>query len=577
VNKLATALQYAQDIQAGRIVANRYVRLAMERHFRDMADSEAGGEFYFCEKAGQKALRFFDFLTLSKGVSRDTVPPEQVNPDGTIRFTLQPWQSFMIASLFGWRKRSDGLRRFTEAYIEVPKKNAKTTTASGIGNYMFTSDNEPGPEVYMAAYTRDQAGICFEEAVAQVKASHALSSRVSRLKYSMHIARNRAKLTAVSHDADNTEGKNAHCIILDEYHVHKSDKVKDSLQSGQAARKQPLLFIITTAGYNKQGPCYKHRDLCIGMLEGKYQLDNVFSLIYGIDEGDDWKDEETWVKANPSLGVTVQMDYLRREFQKAIRSGTKEVDFKTKHLNLWVDAATTWIPSETWNKLGRPDFVPPPDALCYGGLDLASTSDITALSLFFPKYQFFQRFLYVPEEAAKIAARAGIDYSDWVRDGHLIATPGKTTNYNFLMHDIMELTARYQVQFIAYDRYNASHIVQELNDQIDARWAVDKDGKGSYQRILQPFGQGFISMSTPTKEYEKRLTDETVTHDGNPVMAWMIGNVALRRDAADNIKVDKSESKDKIDGIVADIMALGEYLTWNWNQPPHDSESVGIY
>jgi len=411
MNKIETALQYAEDVRDGKILTSKYIRLAVERHYRDLEKAEVKG-WYFSDKAAEKALMFFDFLVLSKGVTKANVPKDQINKDGTIRFQLAAWQAFMVVSIFGWKKTVNNKRRFTEAYIEIPKKNGKSTLASGIANYMLIADKEAGPEVYFGAYTRDQAGICFEEATAQIKDSYHLKSRVSILKNTVTNAKTRAKMMAVSHDADNTEGKNGHCVVIDEYHVHKSDKVKDSLGTGQSAREQPLMFVITTAGYNKQGPCYKHRDVCIGMLEGKYDLDNVFTLIYGIDEGDDWKDEANWVKANPTIGVTTKIEKLREEFQMALRSGSKEVDFKTKRLNLWVDAAVTWIPSETWNRMAKTDWMPPKKAICYGGLDLASTSDICSFSLYFPEYKFMTTTHYVPEEAAKNAARSGIDYMD---------------------------------------------------------------------------------------------------------------------------------------------------------------------
>lgn len=700
MNKLETALQYAADVRDGHIETGKYIKLAIERHFRDLEVADDRG-WYFSDVAAEKALRFFDFLVLSKGVTKASVPKEQVNPDGTIRFVLAPWQAFMVACIFGWKKKENNKRRYTEAYVEIPKKNGKalaidtpiptpngwttmgdlkigdyvldeyfqknrvlaatevmydhvcyellfsdgtlviadaghiwatidglmttqdmlfenfpiaildnvnqkggrsiksitetksvpvrciqvdspsrlflcsksfipthnSTLASGIASYMLIADKEAGPEVYFGAFTRDQAGICFKEAVAQIKNSKELKKRVTILKNTVTIEATRGEMWAVSHDADNTEGKNGHCVVIDEYHVHKTDKVKDSLGTGQSARDQPLMFVITTAGYNKQGPCYKHRDVCIGALEGKYNLDNVFILIYGVDEKDDWKDESIWNKANPTMGVTTKMDKLREEFAMALRSGSKEVDFKTKRLNLWVDAAVTWIPSETWKSLEReePKWKPPAGAKCYGGLDLASTSDITSFALYFPDHQYFTVTHFVPEETAKDAVRSGIDYNEWINDKHLIITPGRTTDYNYVRDAVIQAADEYDLQFCGYDRWNSTHLVQELNDMLGTTYVPGKGKERSRQEDkMQQFGQGFSSLSTPTKEFEKMILDEQLRHDGNPVTAWMLGNVALARDAAENIKPDKKESKDKIDGVVAMIMALGEYLAWNW-------------
>ena len=575
MNKLETALQYAEDVRDGKILTSKYIRLAVERHYRDLENAEVKG-WYFSDKAAEKALMFFDFLVLSKGVTKANVPKEQINRDGTIRFQLAAWQAFMVVSIFGWKKTVNNKRRFTEAYIEIPKKNGKSTLASGIANYMLIADKEAGPEVYFGAYTRDQAGICFEEATAQIKDSHHLKSRVTILKNTVTNAKTRAKMMAVSHDADNTEGKNGHCVVIDEYHVHKSDKVKDSLGTGQSAREQPLMFVITTAGYNKQGPCFKHRDVCIGMLEGKYDLDNVFTLIYGIDEGDDWKDEANWIKANPTIGVTTKIEKLREEFAMALRSGSKEVDFKTKRLNLWVDAEITWIPSELWKKLeAGSDFKIPKGAKCYGGLDLASTSDICSFALFFPDQKYFTVTHYAPKKAVETAARSGIDYRDWVSDGHLVETPGNTTNYGYIKQEIIQVAEYYDLQFVGYDRWNSSDLVQDLNDTLGKKYIPAKGGqKSRYEEVMQKFGQGWASMSTPTKEFEKMCMDESIIHDGNPVTAWMLGNVALARDPADNIKPDKAASKDKIDGVAAMVMAVGEYLAWNYQSKYQDKIAV---
>lgn len=565
MNRLEDALRYAEDVRAGKISVGRYVKLAVDRHFYDLDTAESRG-FYFSTKAAAKALRYYDFLVLSKGISIHDVPRHQINPDGTIRFLLSPWQSFIIASLFGWKKVADKKRRFTEAYIEIPKKSGKTTMASGVANYMLTSDNEAGPEVYVAAYTRDQANICFDEAVAQIKGSPALKKRVVILKHSVTTPAKRGKMMAVSHDADNTEGKNSSCSVIDEYHVHKKDSVKNSLQSGMAARKQPLLFIITTAGFNKQGPCYKHREMCISLLEGKIELDNIFAVIHGMDEDDDWKDEQSWIKANPNIGVSVQMDYLRREFKKALQSGTKEVDFKTKHLNLWVDAEVTWIRSELWDEMTDKGFIPPVGAVCYAGLDLGRSNDMAAFSLYFPEHRYLTTKYYVAEEAAEYAARAGIDYKDWIRDGYLTATPGRTTDYGYILNDILAAAEKYDLKFLGYDPYSSQFFKDRLADELGTTYAGKQQEDGSVKygehNKLQPFRQGGISFNGPTRVFEEGCINQTLKHDGNPISGWMLSNVVIHTDHNDNMKPVKDKSKDKIDGIVAMIMAIGEYEIW---------------
>jgi phage terminase large subunit-like protein len=374
-------------------------------------------------------------------------------------------------------------------------------------------------------------------------------------------------MMAVSHDADNTEGKNGHCTIIDEYHVHKSDKVKDSLSTGQSAREQPLQFVITTAGYNLQGPCYKHRGICIDMLEQKHELDEVFVLIYGIDEDDDWKDERNWVKANPTIGITTKIEKLRSEFSMALRSGTKEVDFKTKRLNRWVKAEKTWIPDEIWNLGADSNFVPPRGAVCYGGIDLGRTNDISSFALFFPAYNYLAVKHYVAEQAAEYAATEGIDYTDWVRDGHLVATPGKTTDYEYILDDIFASADEWEINFIGFDPYGAQMFRDRLSDALGTIYAPEKgdDGKlkWNHHEKVQAFRQGALSLGPPTALFEELATKETIKHDGNPVTAWMLGNVALETDHAGNIRPSKSKSKNKIDGIVASVMAIGMYSKWH--------------
>jgi len=567
MNTLDKALQYAEDVRDGKIVVGNLIKLAIARHYRDLEQSEVKG-WYFSDKAASKALRFFDFLVLTKSVTRASVPKDWINADGTIRFELSPWNAFMIASIYGWKITKTKKRRFTEVYLEVAKKNAKSTLGSGIANYALTSDNEAAPEVYFGAFTRDQANICFEEAVHQIKNSRELRKLVTILTNSVTIKKERAKMRSISHDKDTSEGLNASLVMLDEYHTHDNDGFKNSLSTGQSNRPQPLLVAITTAGFNKQGPCFKHREILIGMLEGKYELDHIFTLIYTIDEGDDWRDEANWVKANPNLEVTTFLSKLRQEFSMALRSGSKEVDFKTKRLSLWTDAATTWIPAETWNACADPDFEIPIDAEFYGGIDLGRTNDITSVARYYPAYNYLTVRHYCAEDAAKYAARGGIDYQDWINAGHLIPTPGKTTDYGKVEKDILDDCEKYEAMFIGLDRFGAQIFKDNLRDALGTRNAptVNKDtGKLTWEHhsIVRDFPQGYTSLSPPTKLFEELILNGTLRHDGNPVTAWMLGNVVLDFDSNDNMKPNKAKSKDKIDGIAASVMALGEFARWD--------------
>ncbi|MDR6805560.1 phage terminase large subunit-like protein [Dyadobacter sp. BE34] len=574
-NTLESGLKYAEDVRDGKIIVGELVRLAVKRHFKDLARQD-GKTLRFNEALATFAISFFDLISLSKGET-----------DGG-KFECSPWQAFVVISLFGWQsydsEKNRWKRRFREAYIEIPKKNGKTTFAAAIGLLLQFWDGENGPEIYSAAFTRDQAMQCFDEAKAMVERSPALMKHAKVSLWSVIYKKLRGKFMAVSHDKRTTEGKNPHGVILDEYHVHENDGVRNSLQTGMAARKQPIFFIITTAGDNKQGPCYKYREVCISVLKGKSKLDQSFILIYGIDKDDDWKDEKTWRKANPNLGISVEMDHLRGQFQQALLSGTKEVDFKTKHLNMWVDAAITWIPSETWDALARPYIAKSLSNrnVWYGGLDLGQSRDISSLAAFFPEEKFLLVRHYCSEIAAENAVRSGIDYKQWIEEGHLIPTPGKTTDYNFIKRDIFEAAMEQELMFLGYDPYSAPYFRDELTEELGTRWAAVTREDGSlnwdYYNKVQVFQQKAAGMAPATKLFEEMILNGEIFHDGNPITSWMLGNVAMRVDAYGNYTPVKDKSRDKIDGIIASIIAIGTYSKWNTTMGESKNDgSYGVY
>lgn len=573
-NTLESGFGYAADVRSGKIPTGEYIRLAIERHYKDLERAD-GIKLRFNKELADVALSFFDLISLSKGET-DGGP-----------FICSPWQAFAVISLFGWQSWDDEKRRwkrrFREAYIEIPKKNGKTSWGAAIGLLMQFFDGENGPEVYSAAFTRDQALQCFDEAKAMVERSSALKGKAKVSQWSILYKTNRGKFAPVSHDKRTTEGKNPHAVILDEYHVHENDGVRNSLQTGMAARKQPLFFIITTAGDNKLGPCYKYREICINVLKGRSTLDQSFILIYGIDENDDWNDETTWRKANPNLGISVEMDYLRGAYQAALLSGTKEVDFKTKHLNEWVDAAVTWIPSATWNSLARPKLEIPKASGFYAGLDLGYARDIASFAMYFPEKKHLKVLHYCAEEAAEYAVKSGgIDYNEWIKAGHLTATPGKTTNYKFIQKDILEMAEEYDLKILGYDPYSAQMLKTELTDELGTIYAgvLKEDGTIDYKhynRVL-PFKQGFGAFGPAVNLFEEMVINGEITHDGNPVTDWMLGNVAFEMDAYGNRKLSKKKSKNKIDGIVASIMAIAEYSYWNKPIEGYtDINRLGVY
>ena len=515
----------------------RYTCLAGERHLRDLAEGAARG-LRFDEKAATVAVKFFSLLTHNKG--RWAGKP----------LTLEPWQQFFIASLFGW-KRADGTRRFRESYLEVARKNGKSTVGSGVCLELLVLDGEPGAEVYCAATKKEQARIVFDDARNMTKKSTALLKKVAVQRNAIFVASTLSTMKPMAADSKTEDGLNPHGIYIDEYHAHPDDGLYSVLKSATGARSQPLLSIITTAGFNRLGPCAQLRKSLAGLLEGQHHDDSYFVLIYSLDEGDDWQDETTWGKANPNLGVSVGLDYLREQHKAAVRLPSQQVPFKTKHLNLWTDSAEVWIPAELWAQGAQGTALAElAGRKAYGGLDLAKTRDISSFVLVLPKqggYFDVLCWFWVPEDKVdERTKKDGVPYRQWVDEGYLIATPGNVTDYDFIKSEIRAAADLYQVQRVDFDPWNSSQLVNDLTSE------------GLKMEALR---QGYASLSAPTVELENLVADAKVHHYGNPVLAWMCGNVVLARDPAGNIKLDKGKSKEKIDGMAALVNALAGYMS----------------
>ncbi len=534
--------QYALDVVDGKIVAGRLVRLACERHLRDLDTAWRRG-LKFDVDAAQHAIDFFQFLRHSKGEWAGAV------------LELEPWQKFQVGSVFGWKKydkdRNEWLRRFRYAYNEVARKNGKSTESAGIGLYLMVADGEPGAEVYAAATKRDQAKIVWDEAARMVKASPALSKRIRVLpgKGNMHIPNTAAKFEPLGADADSMDGLNVHGAIIDELHAHRTREVWDVLETATGARRQPLIWAITTAGFDQAGICYELRSYAVEVLEGRIEDDSWFAYIATIDEGDDWQDERVWIKANPNLGVSVKLDDLREQAKKAKAIPAAQNSFLTKRLNVWTQQATRWIDLDLWDEnagivveerlAGR---------TCFGGLDLSSVNDLTAWVMVFPHeddpetIDVLARF-WCPEARLKASDNKYRDqYQAWARQGLLKVTPGDAIDYGAVKKQILEDAQRFRLVDLNIDRYfQAYQLGSELMEE---------------GLTVIGFGMGFTSMAGPVKEFERLLLARKLRHGGNPILRWMAGNVAVKQDAAGNLKPDKASSQGKIDGIVALVMAL---------------------
>lgn len=549
-----TAQTYIDDVLANRQVACKWVRLAVERHVKDM-DTGAERGLSFDQTEAKKAIAFFSLLKHSKGEwAGQTI-------------ILEPWQQFILWVLFGW-KREDGTRRFRTAYQEIARKNGKSTIAAGVGLYLMIADNEPGAEIYTAATKRDQARITHAEATRMVKSSPALRKEIRSFKDNLHIPDTASKYEPLGADADSMDGLNVHGAIIDEVHAHKDRRVWDVLETATGSRRQPLMFAITTAGYDRQSLCFGQHEYTEKILSGIIKDDSFFGIIFTLDEGDDWQDENVWVKSNPNLGVSKKIDDMQRLAKQAKEIPSKLFAFLRLHLNIWTQSETKWVPLEHWQACGRAvDATGLRGRTCYGGLDLSSTSDITALLLVFPPqadgddFQVLCHF-WIPEEAMiERSRRDRVPYDAWVRQGYIMATPGNVIDYDFVLSQIDDDMQAYDLQEVAFDRWGATKIAQDL---------IELGG----EEFMVQFGQGFASMSPPMKELEKLILSHQIAHGNNPVLNWMADNLVSRQDPAGNIKPDKEKSIEKIDGMVALIMGLDRAIRHQDNGSIYETRGV---
>lgn len=533
--------QYVHDVLRGKKIAGKSEKAACQRYINDKAAALDKG-WYLDIPSGERAVNFIQKLKHTKG--KWAGKP----------LLLEPWQIFIVFNIFAW-KRADGSRRFRYVYVEVARKNGKTALAAGIALYMLYAEKEPRAEVYSVATVKDQAKLCFNDSVAIVK-NTALRERMKVFRDSIIYEQLGAYFKPLSSDDGIHDGYSPYCVIVDEYHAHKDNGMLDVMRSGMAARRQPLVFIITTAGFNKNYPCYAFRKNARNVMDGIVEDDSLFAIIFEMDEEDDWKNPASWAKANPNLGISVDSEYLETEVKDAQNRPEAVRGVKTKNLNMWVDAEDTWIVDEKWMASSTTTDEGVLRGLpCWGGLDLSNVSDITAFTLLFKDAQeriYVKPYFWIPEETYNEKIRKeNVFYADWVERGFVRLTPGNVTDYDFIMADIVKIAAEHNIESIAYDRWNSSQMV------------INMQNEGFN---MSPFGQGYGSMSSPTKEWEKMVLLQNLEHFQNPVLRWMMASVSLMRDPAGNIKPDKRKSSQKIDGVVAGIMAMGEMMTAMANQ-----------
>lgn len=465
-------------------------------------------------------------------------------------FNLMKWQEKVIRDIFGTVK-ADGYRQYNTAFVFTPKKNAKSELAAAVALYLLCADGEYGAEVFGCAANKEQASIIFKTAAQMVRLKPALAKRIKvndatkRLVYPIM----NSYYTVVSSEVPSKYGINASGIIFDELLAQPNRELYDTMTKGSGdARRQPLNFILTTAGTDKRSICYEVYQKAKDILDGKRDDPTFYPVIYGADPKENWEDESVWKKANPSLGTTITIEKMRQAYESAKGNPIEERLFRQMRLNIWAEETAKWLPIEIWNELaedyGEHDLR---DRVCYGGLDLSSTTDITAFVLVFPpdeptdSYKVLPYF-WIPEEGLeKRIKRDKVRYDTWQQKGYIMTTEGRVVHYDAVEDFIKELGRKFEIRQIAMDRWNGTATAQRLE-------------KADFQMI--DFGQGFRSMSYPTKELMRLILDKKVAHNGNDALNWMLENMVVKTDEAGNVKPDKAKSAEKIDGAVALIMAL---------------------
>jgi len=498
-------------------------------------------EFYYDAEAGDKAVRFIEkFLTHTKGEL------------GGSPFILEDWQKDeIIKPIFGTKHTSTGLRRYRTAFIFLPRKNGKSTLAAAIILALMFLDNEAGAEYYSAANDKEQAKLVFDCAKGMVDNSPQLSARLESFRNSIVYNEKGSSYKAISRESGTKHGFNVSAAIYDELHAMKggdAENLYQVLETATGARREPLMIAITTAGYDITSECYKMYSYAKRVQSGEVKDSAFLPVIYEADIEDDIQDPKTWAKANPNYGVSLKADYMKREALKAATLPSYENIFRRLMLNQWTGSDVRWISDELWTNCNQTiDESKLKHAPCWGGLDLASVRDLTALVLVWQvdEMYVYKHWTFVPEDKVhqRTGGKDGVNYLEWSEI--LEITGGNVTDYDYVKAKILQLSELYNVQSIAYDRYNSSQLVLDL---------VAEGVK------MSPFGQGFISMSPPTKALEGKILKEEVVHFNCPVLRWQIGNVQLATNPAADIKPVKDKAKDKIDTIVAMIMATGEMI-----------------
>lgn len=513
---------------------------------------------YDKEKA-DKAVKFIEMLPHTKAAWEGQP------------FWLLPWQEQIIRDVFGIVKE-DGFRQFRTVYIEIPKKQGKSELAAAIALYLLYADNEPSAEVFSAAADRQQASIVFDVARRMVEMTPALQKRSKIMTAGKRVVNygNAGYYQVVSADVGGKHGYSISGLVFDEIHNQPNRKLWDVLTKGSGdARRQPLHVAITTAGTDRNSICFELHTKSTDLIDGKRIDPTFYPVVYSLPIDEDWTKEENWRKVNPSLGYTVPVERMREAFLQAQGNPAEESVFRTLRLSQWVGSEVAWIPDNIYKQGDIPIDVRSLEGRdCYAGLDLSSSGDITALVLMFPPRTEDEKyiclpFFWVPEDTIPLRVqRTSVPYDNWVAQGYMMSTPGNVIDYAYIQNTIEELSIKYHILEIAFDRWGSNMLVERLTEM---------------GLTVVPFGQGYKDMSPPSREFYEQLMKGNMIHGGNPILRWMCGNVVIEKDPAGNIKPTKSKSADKIDGVVAAIMALDRCIRHEDTSSVYDERGLLVF
>lgn len=553
---------YARAVISGKIVACKLVKAACQRHLDDLERQRTKGfPYHFDEVRADNAIAFIEQLRHVEGPSASTVGGRDN------RIVLELWQKFYVGNIFGWR-REDGTRRFRHVYTEVARKNAKTTLAAGICNVIFWADRpeDPGCQIYFGATKQEQAALAWRIARLQIERHPVLKTRAKTYESKQYIVKTQvdskgrqvsdwsARMRPLGQDSKTEDGLNPVVAIIDEYHAHPTSEILDVLESGMMARLQPITLILTTAGTNFDGPCYQvERPLAVGILEKTLQPipEDVFAMIYTLDDGDDFANPKVWIKANPNLGVSVYPAQLESRVQMALAAPARARDVKTKNFNIWLQTFSRWIEDPAWMACaGHVDEEALAGRHCTVGLDLSTNTDLTAICFAFPpasdgeNWQAFWRLFMPMDNLLERERQDKVPYTEWARMGLIIPTDGNVVDYDYIEQEIKVSGGKYLIDEIVYDPFKAGEVVAHLGSEF----------------TMVAAAQRYNPMGVYSDIFERLVRKGGLSHGAHPVLRWMMSCTEVKGDRQGNImpmKPRRETSGKRIDGIVAAIMALG--------------------